>query len=206
MKTERKYRTVKTTTEGVYREKGSRFFAFAIPCDDSDMAKKHIDELWKKNPGAVHVCYAWRFGKINFSERFSDDGEPSNSAGKPIFGQIVSYDLTNILIAVVRYYGGTNLGVGGLIQAYKSAADDALSKAEIIENDLLDYFRISFDFTSTGDVMNLLTSQRASINSQHHHEKGTILEISVAQSKSDLFLNLFQPLHTVEILKTESDQ
>ncbi len=206
MKSNGKYKTVKTTTEGSYREKGSRFFAFAIPCSDPNEAKTHIDALWKKNPGAVHVCYAWRFGKTNFSDRFSDDGEPSNSAGKPIFGQILSYELTNILIAVVRYYGGTNLGVGGLIQAYKTAAEDALSKAEITEYDLQDYYKISFDFSSTGDVMNILSASKAAIVEQNHSDKGTSLDISIAQSKSDLFLNLFQPLHTVEIKKTGSDQ
>lgn len=206
MKADKKYKTVKTTTEGSYREKGSRFFAFAIPCSTPDEAKIHLDTLWKKNPGAVHVCYAWRFGKTNFSDRFSDDGEPSNSAGKPIFGQIISYDLTNILIAVVRYYGGTNLGVGGLIQAYKTAADDALSKAEIVEHDLLDYFKISFDFSSTGDVMNILSANKAIIMDQSHSDQGTHLDISIAQLKSDHILNLFQPLHTVEIKKTGSDQ
>jgi len=179
------YRTVKTNTEGTYKEKGSRFLAFVFPCDNSVDAKTHINFLWKKNPNAVHVCFAWRFGKINFEDRFSDDGEPSNSAGKPIFGQIISYEITNVLIAVVRYYGGTNLGVGGLMHAYKTASKDALDKAVIEENYISDYFEIDYAYEQTGDVMNLLQKNGVEIIAQNFDENGPTTKFKIRQSKTE---------------------
>lgn len=200
------YRIVKSITEGHYHEKGSKFLAFAIPCDNPSDAKKHLDELWKKNPGAVHVCYAWRFGKKKFEDRFSDDGEPSGSAGKPIFGQIISYGITNVLIAVVRYYGGTNLGVGGLMQAYKAASKDALDKAEIAEKELCDYFQIAFNFEQTGQVMNLLQKRNAQIISQDFSDTGSVLNFAVSQKMGALLPMEFQNLHTLNLEKTGTDQ
>lgn len=200
------YRTVKTITEGLYREKSSKFLAFAIPCDNNMDAKKYLDDFRKKHPGAVHVCFAWRFGKKNFEDRFSDDGEPSGSAGKPIFGQILSYNLTNILIAVVRYYGGTNLGVGGLVQAYKAASKDALDKAVIDEKELCDYFQIGFAFEQTGDVMNLLQKRNARILSQEYSEKGTVLKFAVSQKLSALLPKDFELLHELNLEKTGTDK
>lgn len=200
------YRTIKSTTEGLYREKGSKFLAFAIPCDNATEAKKQIDEFWKKHPGAVHVCYAWRFGKSKFEDRISDDGEPSGSAGKPIFGQIVSFDLTNILIAVVRYYGGTNLGVGGLMQAYKAASKDALDKAIIEEKELCDYYKITFSFDQTGDVMNLLQKRNGQIISQEFSETGSTLYFTVSQKLSAFLPKDFEPLHQLHLEKTGTDQ
>lgn len=200
------YRIVKSITEGLYREKGSKFLAFVIPCDNAADAKKHIDDFWKKHPGAVHVCYAWRFGKKKFEDRISDDGEPSGSAGKPIFGQILSYDLTNILIAVVRYYGGTNLGVGGLMQAYKAASKDALDKAVIEEKELCDYYKIVFHFDQTGDVMNLLQRKNVSIISQEFSETGSTLYFSISQKLSALLPKDFEAQHTIQLTKTGSDE
>jgi uncharacterized YigZ family protein len=207
------YRIVKSITEGLYREKGSKFLAFAIPCTNAMDAKKHIDELWKKHPGAVHVCYAWRFGKSKLphggpdgNDRISDDGEPSGSAGKPIFGQIISFDLTNILIAVVRYYGGTNLGVGGLMQAYKAASKDALDKAIIEEKELCDYYKITFNFDQTGDVMNLLQRRNAAIISQDFSETGSTLYFALSQKLSALLPKDFEPLHQLHLEKTGTDQ
>jgi uncharacterized YigZ family protein len=125
------YKSVKLTSEGFYKEKGSKFIAYAYHVSNETEIKEIIEKLWKDNHGACHVCFAWRLSNNNHT-RYSDDGEPSNSAGKPIFGQIESYDLYNTLIAVVRFYGGTNLGVGGLIQAYKTSSKEALENAEII--------------------------------------------------------------------------
>jgi len=200
-----KYRTVKNITEGQYREKGSKFLAFVIPCDNSADAKNHVDQLWKKHPGAVHVCYAWRFGKKKMEERFSDDGEPSNTAGKPIFGQILAFDLTNVLIAVVRYYGGTNLGVGGLIQAYKTAAKEALDQALIIEQALVDFYKIQFAFDQTGDVMNLLQRRHVNISAQDYSEHGTIVHFSIAQNQASFLAGDFEHLPNIIFEKTGSD-
>ena len=108
------FKTLSSPGEGLYKEKGSKFLGYAYPCSNVDAAKAHLSSLRKENPGCVHVCYAYCFGSARTEFRFSDDGEPSNSAGAPIHGQIKSFDLTNVLVAVVRYYGGTNLGVGDL--------------------------------------------------------------------------------------------
>jgi uncharacterized YigZ family protein len=127
------YLTITEVSEGFYKEKGSKFLAFAVPCKTEDEAKIRLAGWRKEHYQAVHVCYAFRFGSDKKQFRSSDDGEPSNSAGPPILGQIQSFDVTNVLVAVVRYYGGTNLGVGGLINAYRTAAKEALQNAEIVE-------------------------------------------------------------------------
>lgn len=139
-----KFLTIDSTSEGFYKEKGSKFIAYAIPCTSENEVKQHISQLRRENPQACHVCSAFRLGSDKKLYRSSDDGEPSNSAGPPILGQIQSFDLTNVLIAVVRYYGGTNLGVGGLINAYKTSAKEALENAKIIEAE--DNIRIEFEF------------------------------------------------------------
>ena len=115
-----------TQIEGTYKEKGSKFYGYAYQVQCVAAVKEHLDRLRKENPGCVHVCYAYCLGSRKEEYRYSDDGEPSNSAGAPLYGQIKSFDLTNVLIAVVRYYGGTNLGVGGLINAYRTAAKEAI--------------------------------------------------------------------------------
>ena len=139
--TEEKFNTISSPGKGIYKEKGSKFIGEIFPCRNEKEAKIIIDGLRKEHPNAVHVCFAWRFGVKDYSDRYSDDGEPNNSAGKPIFGQIINSELTNILITVTRYYGGTNLGVGGLITAYKMAASEAISSTKIIEKEL-QYFGI----------------------------------------------------------------
>lgn len=148
-----KYRTIESISEGFYKEKGSKFFAFAFPCKTELDAKTIICDLRKKHHQAVHVCSAFRFGSDKKISRSSDDGEPSNSAGPPILGQIQSFDLTNVLVAVVRYYGGTNLGVGGLINAYRTAAKEALSVATIIEKEDDQLIELHFDYATVPDVM-----------------------------------------------------
>jgi uncharacterized YigZ family protein len=148
-----KYRTIQSISEGFYKEKGSKFYAFAHPCETEEEAKKIIASYRKAHFQAVHVCSAFRFGSDKKRFRASDDGEPSNSAGPPILGQIQSFDLTNILIAVVRYYGGTNLGVGGLIHAYKTAAKDALEQAIIIEQEDEDELIARFSYDHLPAVM-----------------------------------------------------
>lgn len=147
------YRTIKSISEGFYKEKGSKFFAFAVPCKTEEEVKKHLATWRKEHFQAVHVCYAFRLGSDKKVFRASDDGEPSNSAGPPILGQIQSFDLTNILIGVVRYYGGTNLGVGGLIHAYRTAAKEALEEATIIEEEDHCIVELLFEYDQMPAVM-----------------------------------------------------
>ena len=143
-------------SEGFYKEKGSKFFAFAVPCKTEEEVKAFIQAKRKEHHQAVHVCSAFRLGSDKKLYRSSDDGEPSNSAGPPILGQIQSFDLTNVLIGVVRYFGGVKLGVGGLIHAYREAAQDALQQAEIIEIEVFHHIRVNFLYAAMPEVMNWL--------------------------------------------------
>ena len=133
------FRTIEVPGEGFYKEKGSKFLGYVYPCSNLDEVKAHLERLKKENHGCVHVCYAYCLGSKKEDFRYSDDGEPSDSAGAPIYGQIKSFDITNVLIAVVRYYGGINLGVGGLINAYRTAAKGALENAKIIAPKTAEY-------------------------------------------------------------------
>ncbi|MBK7129096.1 MAG: YigZ family protein [Crocinitomicaceae bacterium] len=199
------YRIVKKPTEAEYREKGSKFTAYVFPCEQAQDAKEIIEHLWKKNPGAVHVCFAWRFGKRNFEDRFSDDGEPAGSAGKPIFGQIISFDLTNILIAVVRYYGGTNLGVGGLMQAYKSVAKSALEKSEIQTLEICTYYSVNFQFAQTGEIMHIIQKRNTKIVRQNFTDTGAIIDIACPVQHAELFEKDIQSLPSITFTITGSD-
>ena len=193
-----KYKTIKASSEGIYKEKGSKFYAYAYPCKEEEKAKELIAVLRKQNPQAVHVCFAWRFGVSQFRDRFSDDGEPNNSAGKPIFGQIVSKDVTNVLLAVVRYYGGTKLGVGGLIQAYKAAVEDALSGAEIVKKQLTASYLLAFRPELIGQMMQLITQQSAIIMEQGFENNLSTLKFKVPVSGEERLLNALQQYPGVE--------
>ncbi len=161
-----KYQTISGLTEGFYKEKGSKFYAFAVPCKTEEEAKTYLNNYRKSHPQAVHVCYAFRFGSDKKVFRASDDGEPSNSAGPPILGQIQSFDLTNVLIAVVRYYGGTNLGVGGLIQAYRTATKEALENAKIIQQEDEQLLEINFNYEQLPLVMKVIKSHTCTLLEQ----------------------------------------
>jgi len=150
------YKTVSARAEGQYRVLGSRHISYIFPVKNELEVKDQIDSLWKEHHNATHVCYAWRLGWEKKHYRINDDGEPSGTAGKPIYGQIQSFDLTNVLIAVVRYYGGTKLGTGGLIDAYRTASKLAIEAAAIIEKPVMDHFRLTFDYTQMPQVMKVL--------------------------------------------------
>jgi uncharacterized YigZ family protein len=150
------YKTIEAASEGQYRVLGSRHLSYAYPVNSEEEIKQLIDQLWKDNHNATHVCYSWRLGFDKTRYRINDDGEPSGTAGKPIFGQIQSFDLTNILIAVVRYYGGTKLGTGGLIDAYKTASKLAIEAATIVVKPVKDHFKVNFSYEQMPNVMKLL--------------------------------------------------
>lgn len=150
------YKTLKSQSEGLYKEKGSKFIAYAVPCYTEEEAKQYLEKWRKEHYQSRHVCWAYRFGLDKKQFRANDDGEPSNSAGAPILGQIQSFDLSNVLIGVVRYFGGVKLGVGGLIHAYREAAMDALQNAEIIEVEVFLHIRANFSYEVMPEVMNWL--------------------------------------------------
>jgi uncharacterized YigZ family protein len=199
------YITIQKQTEGFYKDKGSKFTAYAIPCTNEEEAKNKINLLRKENPTACHVCFAWRFGTSEpYSDRYSDDGEPSNSAGKPIFGQIVSFNLTNILIAVVRIYGGTNLGVGGLMSAYKKASKEALDSAIIQTKFIARKLEIVFPYSEMGNIMNLLNKFNVhDIQNGFEGELGKVA-FEVRISKSQSLIDSLKSIHTAEI-KTQTN-
>jgi len=178
------YQTIKALSEGLYKEKGSKFLAFAVPVQSEDEVKAFIAQKRKEHHLAVHVCSAFRLGADKKLYRASDDGEPSNSAGPPILGQIQAFDLTNILIAVVRYYGGTNLGVGGLISAYRTAAKEALEAAQIVKKEEEIQFSIQFPYEKLYLVMDLLKKANVEIVQQSlDSECSLLLRIELSSSK-----------------------
>ena len=190
----------KPSEEGVYKEKGSKFLAFAYPLADPNQVSDLIQHLKKTHPKARHWCYAWQFGVQNPVYRFSDDGEPNNSAGKPILGQIQSFGLTNLLIVVVRYFGGTKLGVGGLIVAYRSAAKLTLENAELIEKMLTNELSIEFDYVHMDKVMRLIKENTIDIKSQKM-ELNCFFILSVRKNHVDRVVKLFDDLRCVDVKK-----
>ncbi|MEY4521982.1 MAG: hypothetical protein RIT10_1167 [Bacteroidota bacterium] len=186
------YKTVKEESEGLYKEKGSKFIGYVVACYSEGEAKKYIDKWRKDHFQARHLCYAYRFGLDHKQVRSNDDGEPNNSAGIPILGQIQSFELTNVLIGVVRYFGGTKLGVGGLVQAYKTAAKEAIESAEIITVEVFDWVEICFEYADMPHVMNLLKSKEIV---QYEQDFGLVCKLTA----------LF-PLNLSIILKEELDK
>jgi uncharacterized YigZ family protein len=153
------YKTIDQPAEGLFKDKGSKFIAYAYPVYSEDEIKEHIQRIKKEHFSARHHCYAWRLGADKLQFRANDDGEPSSTAGRPILGQIQSFDLTNILIVVVRYFGGTLLGVSGLINAYKTAAADVLHNATIVEKVVEQRLTIEFDYGAMNDVMKVFKDE-----------------------------------------------
>jgi uncharacterized YigZ family protein len=160
------FRTLSSSVQGLYKEKGSKFLAFAHPVVSEQEVKQKLEELRKEYFDARHHCFAYVLGADKSKYRAFDDGEPNHSAGDPILGQIRSKNLTNVLIVVVRYFGGTKLGVGGLISAYKNAADDALSKGTLTECEVMKDVELNYDYTSTPEVMRLVKEFDIKILSQ----------------------------------------
>lgn len=160
------YRTIRSVSSGLYKEKGSRFQATAYPVSSEEEIKQIIELIRKEYHEAKHHCYAWIIGMNNEKWRASDDGEPSGTGGRPILGQIRSSELTNILVIVSRYFGGTLLGVSGLINAYRSAAASALSAAEITEEIVRESFEIVFPYSSMNDVMKIVKEEDVVLSSQ----------------------------------------
>lgn len=160
------YKTIGNQTMSDFRDRGSKFFGFAYNINNTQDVKDHLSALKKDHPKAVHYCYAYRIGTDGLEFRANDNGEPSGSAGKPILGQIDSAELTNVLVVVVRYFGGTLLGVPGLINAYKTAAAEALAQAEVVVKNVEKDVLISFDYPAMNDVLQLLKQYNVTIHKQ----------------------------------------
>ncbi len=169
------YKSIGSSISAETKEKGSKFIGLAACVISEEDIKKVLDQWQTMHPTATHICYAYRLGIDGKIYRANDDGEPNNSAGAPILGQILSMDVTNTIVGVVRYYGGTKLGVGGLVQAYKNAAKEVLEASEIIEYELSDYFELTCDYEEMPLVMNLLKRNRIEIQESLMAESCTIL-------------------------------
>jgi uncharacterized YigZ family protein len=178
------YKTILKNCEGIFKDKGSKFIAFAYPVKTEEEVKKIVANLKKEHHGANHHCYAFRLGANKQHFRANDDGEPSNTAGKPILSQIQSNDLTNILIVVVRYFGGTLLGVSGLINAYKNAAADALKNSTVVEKTVNEIYKTQFEYLQMNDVMKIVKDENLEIISQNHELSCEII-FSIRKNNAD---------------------
>ena len=187
------YKTIATTSEGYYTEKRSKFLAFAHHVQTTDEVKDIIAQYRKKYYDARHVCYAYMLGAERNDFRANDDGEPSSTAGKPILGQINSNELTDILIVVVRYYGGVNLGTSGLIVAYREAAADAISHATIETRQVEEIIKYTFVYPQMNDVMRIVKDMTPRIISQTYDNTCEIV-LSIRKSEADLLRNKLEKL------------
>ena len=192
------YKTIREPSQGVYKEKGSKFLAFAYPIATEAEVKARLEELRKQYYDARHHCYAYILGADKAAYRINDDGEPSSTAGKPIYGQLLSHDLTNILIVVVRYFGGIKLGVPGLINAYKTATKDALDNAIIIEKKITEVYNLQFTYEQMNSVMKILKDEELPQSNQKF-ELDCSLDFSVRQSASTRVCDEFLKLKGVKL-------
>ncbi|KFF15933.1 IMPACT family protein [Flavobacterium hydatis] len=201
------YQTIAFPSEEVlYKEKSSKFFGYAYPITSEEEVKPIIESLKKQHPSAVHYCYAYQLGiEPNVSYRANDDGEPSNTAGMPIYGQIQSFNVTNVLIVVVRIYGGIKLGVGGLIAAYRTTAQMALEVCEIVEKTIDEQFLISFDYKNMNKVMRVIKEKRLEIVSQEmeiNEDSGLPIgkiTIQIRKKNAEMIFDIFDSMFEIGI-------
>lgn len=194
-----RYKTIaRPSSEVLFKDRKSKFFAQAFPIQSEDEVKPIVEELRKKHHTANHVCYAWQLGEKEHSYRANDDGEPNNSAGMPIYGQIQSFDVTNVLVTVTRIFGGTKLGVGGLIQAYRAAAQMALEDSKIIEKTLATKFQLRFGYPEMDKVMRGIKQRGLDMVSQKM-EMDCELIISVRESEAEQTQQFFEEMQHVAV-------
>ena len=190
------FQTIKAPTETLIKEQGSRFLAFAFPVSSEADIKMQLAALRKKYFDATHHCYAWMLGADKSKFRANDDGEPNHTAGDPILGQIRAHNLTNVLVVVVRYFGGTKLGVGGLVQAYKAASASVLETASIIECEVTCTFHIRYAYISTPEVMSLVKEFDLKIQQQNFTDVG-FMEINLSLRRRDDFIKRLELLQAL---------
>jgi len=195
------YKTITSpSSEILFKEKNSKFYGYAFPVTTEEEIKTHLDLLKKQHQGAVHFCYAFQLGTETTIFRANDDGEPSNSAGMPIYGQIQSFNLTNVLVVVVRFFGGVKLGVGGLISAYRTAAKMALDASKIIETTIDVLLKIKFDYKNMNKIMRIIKEKKLNITSQKLNESCEII-ISVRKKNAEIIFAIFDNMFEIEINK-----
>ncbi|WP_309609814.1 YigZ family protein [Flavobacterium sp.] len=186
------------SAEVLFKEKNSKFLGYAFPIASDQEVKPHIENLKKQHFSAGHFCYAYQLGTDKIQYRTNDDGEPNNSAGMPIYGQIQSFNLTNILVVVVRYFGGVKLGVGGLISSYKTTAQLAIEESQIIEKIITIHFLLKFEYKNMNKIMRIIKEKSITIVSQNMTENCQI-EISTRKKNAKIIFDLFNDLFEVDI-------
>lgn len=191
------YHTVSIKSKGIYKDKGSKFISLVFPVNNIETIKTILEELKKEYYDARHICYAYRLGYKGEEYRINDDGEPSGTAGKPIYGQILSNNITNVLITVIRYFGGTKLGVGGLIQAYKAAAADAILQNKIEERIVYKTLKIDFGYPDMNTIMQVVKNHNIMILSQDFNIQCTL---HLAIRKRD-FEGIYAQLNSLHQIK-----
>lgn len=197
------YKTIERPAEEVlYKEKNSKFFGYCFPIQSEENVKMILDEIRKQHFSARHWCYAFQLGTEQIHYRVNDDGEPSGSAGLPIYGQIQSFEVTNILVVVVRYFGGVKLGVGGLVTAYKETAKMALEQAEIIEKTIDVHYAIKFGYKDMNRVMRVIKEKNLNIIGQKL-EMDCQIEIAVRKKDAPMIFDIFKAMYEVEISEKE---
>lgn len=197
------YKSITEDFEGeVFKDRGSKFLGFAFSVHNEEEVKERIQELKGVHNKARHWCYAWRLGKEQIRFRANDDGEPSNSAGQPILGQLISFEVTNVLVVVVRYFGGTKLGVGGLINAYREGAKLALEASNIVEKTIDVHLKITFEYEHLDKVMRIIKERKLEILSQKM-EMNCEYVISVRKKEAEQVQNVFENLRCLQIKKEE---
>ena len=192
------YKTIASHSEGTYRDKGSKFIAFAFPIKSDEEVKDILQKLRSEHPKARHFCWALRLSPDRSIFRIQDDGEPSGTAGRPILNTILSADLTNLLIVVVRYFGGTLLGVPGLINAYKTAAAEAIKESKIVEKTVNDIYEIRFDYMAMNDVMKLVKDEQLNILDQNFDNTCT-MQLEIRKSSLNTILGKIEKLERIDI-------
>ena len=197
------YKTITSPSEGIYRDKGSKFIAYAYPLRGEDQVKERIAALKSEHPKARHHCWAYRLTPDRSVFRINDDGEPSGTAGRPILNTLLSYDLTNILVVVVRYSGGTLLGVPGLIHAYKTATVEALNAAEVVELTTNDVYRVSFGYEQMNDVMRIVKEENVGVLNQAFDNR-CALELEIRRLRVNAVLERLQKVTGVNMVYTDT--
>ncbi len=192
------YKTITEPSQGSFRDKGSKFLSFAIAANTEQEVKQHLEALRKQYYDATHHCYAYILGFDKSAFRINDDGEPSGTAGRPIYGQLLSHDLTNTLIVVVRYYGGTNLGVPGLIHAYKTAAAEALGKATIVTKIVKEMYQIEYPYEAMNDVMKIIKDEILEVINNEFGMK-CVIRLAIRHSVSERVTSKFSKINQLVI-------
>ena len=192
------YHTLAGPAEAIYKEKSSKFLAYAYPVESEEEIRTLLDALRKKYYDATHHCYAWRLGPHGETFRTNDDGEPSGTAGKPILGQLLSNELVNCLIVVVRYFGGTKLGVSGLIGAYKESAAEAIRAAEIVERTVDTVVEVEFSYLAMNDVMRIVKEMQPEVLGQQFDNACT-MTLSIRRSRSQQLLERLRNVESMSI-------